>query len=117
MISFILTAKRLLDALWKSFKNPVFQSLFVTLVLIVLSGTLFYSKVEGWAMIDAIYFAVVSLIPTGVETGLRPVTELGKIFTMMYLIVRVGIMIGLIGVIAKAVIRFEAKEKIGRGNR
>jgi hypothetical protein len=113
MISFILTAKRLLKALWKSFRHPVFKSLFMTLLFIVISGTLFYTKTEGWALFDAIYFSIVSLIPSGVETGLSPVTKLGKLFTMMYLIVGVGVMIGLIGIIGKAVIDFD-KEAEGK---
>lgn len=107
MISFILTAKRLLKALWKSFRHKVFKSLFFTLVFIILSGTLFYTRIEGWALLDSIYFSVVSLIPSGFDTGLSPVTNLGKLFTMMYLIVGVGVMIGLIGMIGKAVIDFD----------
>jgi len=117
MISFFLTAFRLLKAIIKSFSHPVFKSLIVTLLLIVLSGTIFYTKVEGWKVLDAIYFGVVSLIPTGVNTGLSPVTTLGKIFTMMYLIVGIGVMIGLIGVIARAVIDFDSieTEESGKG--
>ncbi|KGR85795.1 potassium channel family protein [Lysinibacillus odysseyi] len=109
MISFFLTAKRLLKALIKAIKQPIFKSLIMTLFLIILSGTLFYSKIEGWAYIDAIYFAVVSLIPSSVEIGLSPVTTLGKIFTMMYLVVGVGVMIGLIGIIGKAVLDVDFK--------
>jgi hypothetical protein len=110
MISFILTAIRLLIAIVKSFTHPVFTSLLVTLLLIVLSGTFFYTKVEGWDTVDAIYFGVVSLIPTGVETGVSPITTLGKVFTIMYLIVGTGVMIGLIGIIAKAVIDFDSNK-------
>jgi len=110
MISFILTAKRLLEALFISFKEKVFLSLLTTLLLINLSGVLFYSSVEGWSYLDAFYFSWVSLIPSGVDTGLVPVTSLGKIFTMMYLVVGVGIMIALLAVIAKAVLNFEEEE-------
>lgn len=110
MISFILTAKRLLEALIIAFKEKVFLSLLSTLLLINLSGVLFYSSVEGWSYLDAFYFAWVSLIPTGVDTGLAPVTTLGKIFTMMYLVVGIGVMIGLLAVIAKAVVNFEEEE-------
>ena len=110
MISFILTAKRLLQALFISFKEKVFLSLLSTLLLINLSGVLFYSSVEGWSYLDAFYFAWVSLIPTGVDIGLAPVTTVGKIFTMMYLVVGMGVMIGLLAVIAKAVLNFEEEE-------
>lgn len=116
MVSFFLTAIRLIGAIVKSFAHPVFKSLLFTLLLIVLSGTLFYTKVEGWTTIDAIYFGTVSLIPTGVETGLSPTTTIGKVFTIMYLIVGTGIMIGLIGIIAKAVIDFDSKKEHKNGD-
>lgn len=109
MISFFLTANRLLKALLKAVRQPIFKSLIFTLLLIILSGTLFYSKIEGWPYIDAVYFAVVSLIPSSLETGLSPITTMGKIFTMMYLIVGVGVMIGLIGIIGKAVLDIDFK--------
>lgn len=92
MISFILTTKRLLKALIRAFKQPLFISLFTTLFFILLSGTMFYTKVEGWSILDAIYFCVVSLIPSGVDTSLTPTTNLGKVFTMFYLAVGVGVM-------------------------
>ena len=115
MISFFLTAKRLLKALIKAIKQPICKSLIATLFLIILSGTLFYSKIEGWAYIDAIYFAVVSLIPSSIEVGLSPITTVGKIFTMMYLIVGVGVMIGLIGIIGKAVLDVDFKSSSENG--
>ncbi len=52
----------------------------------------FYTNVEGWTALDAIYFSVVSLIRTGVETGFTPVINLWKVFTMMFLIVSVRVM-------------------------
>ena len=60
MFSFILSAKRLVKGLWRSFKRPQFLSLFTTLFLIILSGTLFYKGTEGWYWLDAMYFAVVN---------------------------------------------------------
>lgn len=111
MLSFILTVKRLLEALVKAFKNPLFLSLFTTLFLIILSGTLFYTKKEGWDVLDAIYFCVVSLIPTGVDTNLSPVTNLGKIFTMLYLVVGTGVMFITLLTLGKTMINIEALEE------
>lgn len=44
MISFILTAKRLLEALLVAVKDKVFISLLTTLLIINLSGVLFYTS-------------------------------------------------------------------------
>ena len=114
MISFILTTKRLLSALLVAIKDRIFLSLISTLFLINLSGVLFYTKIEGWTYLNAIYFSWVSLIPTGIDIGYGPETPLGKVFTMMYLVVGVGVMIGLLALIAKAVINVDDEESIIR---
>ena len=111
MISFFLTALRLLKAVGKALARPAFQSLLFTLFLILLSGTLFYTTVEGWSVLNAIYFGIISLIPSSIDIGMAPVTDAGKVFTMMYLIVGVGVMISLLGVIAKEVIDFNPDKK------
>lgn len=111
MLSFVLTVKRFLEALVKAFRSPMFLSLFTTLFLIILSGTLFYTKKEGWGVIDAIYFCVVSLIPTGVNTNLSPVTNLGKVFTMFYLVVGTGVMFITLLSLGKTMINKEALEE------
>ena len=114
MISFILTAKRLLEGILIALKDKIFISLLSTLFIINLSGVLFYVKVEGWSYLNAIYFSWISLIPSGIDIGYGPETALGKVFTMMYLVVGVGVMIGLLALIAKAVINFDEQESIIR---
>lgn len=111
MLSFILTVKRFLEAFIKAFKEPIFLSLFTTLFFILLSGTLFYTKKEGWDVLDAIYFCVVSLIPTGVETNLYPATDFGKVFTMIYLVVGTGVMFITLLTLGKTMINAEALEE------
>ena len=114
MISFILTAKRLLEAILVAVKDKVFISLLTTLLIINLSGVLFYSKLEGWSYLDAIYFSWVSLIPSSIDIGYSPETPLGKVFTMMYLVVGVGVMIALLAMIAKAVVNIDKEDTILR---
>lgn len=111
MLSFILTVKRFVEAFIKAFKEPIFLSLFTTLFFILLSGTLFYTKKEGWDVLDAIYFCVVSLIPTGVETNLYPATDIGKVFTMIYLVVGTGVMFITLLTLGKTMINAEAFEE------
>ncbi|MFJ5770494.1 potassium channel family protein [Psychrobacillus sp. NPDC093180] len=111
MLSFILTVKRFIEAFFKAFKEPIFLSLFTTLFFILLSGTLFYTKKEGWDLLDAIYFCVVSLIPTGVETNLYPSTDLGKVFTMIYLVVGTGVMFITLLTLGKTMINAEGLEE------
>lgn len=107
MISLFLTLKRLLSAIFRIGKEPLFKTLLFTLTLILVSGTLFYYQLEGWSLFDSFYFAFVSLIPTGVETGLVPDTTISKVFTMVYLIVGVGAMLLLLMKLGFAVVKLD----------
>lgn len=110
MVSFILSLKRLIEGLFRAFKRQDFLSLFATLCLILLSGTMFYHSVEKWSWLDSFYFAFVSLIPTSINSGLVPVTDFGKIFTMVYLMVGVGVMFMILIIIGRSLIKTENNE-------
>lgn len=111
MVSFVLTAWRLVKALFGVMKMRLFWAVLTTLALILLSGTLFYHQIEGWALLDAFYFSFISLMPTGVDTGLAPTAPLSKAFTMIYLIVGMGVMLAMILMIGRSVLKFEEQEE------
>ena len=104
MISFILTLKRLLKALWHAFQMKNFQVLFVLVLIVLLSGTIFYVKQEGLSVIDSLYFCIATLSTVG-HPSFSPETVLGKIFTMIYIVGGTGLFIGLIGYLAYAMIQ------------
>lgn len=81
-----------------------FQAIFVLVLVILLSGTIFYVKQEGLSIIDALYFCVTTLSTVGHPT-FEPQTSLGKVFTMLYIIVGTGLFLAMIGHIAYALIR------------
>jgi hypothetical protein len=55
-------------------------------------GTLVYSVLEGWSLLDALYFCVVTLATVGYG-DLHPVTDLGKAFTILYILTGVGVLV------------------------
>jgi len=110
MISFLLTAKRLLSGIFYAFKLKNFQVLFFLIVLMLISGTLFFSKEEGLSIMDALYFCVVTLSTVG-HPSFEPQTSLGKVFTMIYIIVGTGLFLGMMGHIAYAIIKSSQKEE------
>ena len=63
-------------------------------LLTLLLGTFFYHLVEGWSFLDSIYFCVVSLGTVGYG-DFTPKTDLGKIFTIVYLINGIVILLAL----------------------
>lgn len=125
MISFLLTLKRLLSGLFHAFKHKNFQVLFVVILFVLLSGTLFYTREEGLSVIDALYFCIATLSTVG-HPDFVPQTAFGKIFTMVYIVVGTGLFMGLLGYIAYGVVKSsqredkeekEKKDKNGKGGR
>lgn len=110
MISFILTLKRLLSGLFHAFKNKDFIALFVLILLVLLSGTLFYTKEEGLSVIDALYFCVMTLSTIG-DPSFVPQTAFGKIFTMIYVVAGTGLFIALIITVARSILNSKKKDK------
>lgn len=104
MISFLITFKRLVSGLWRAFKLKNFQALFVLVLLVLLSGTIFYVKEEGLSIVDALYFCVTTLSTVG-HPSFEPQTTLGKWFTMVYIMVGVGLFLSMVGYIAYALIQ------------
>ena len=65
-------------------------TLFTTLPIVVLSGTVFFRYVEGWTWVDAYFFTVVTLSTVGYG-NLVPVTVIGKIGTTVFIFLGLGV--------------------------
>lgn len=99
MTSFFLTFARFFRALRINIKDSEFRKLFLVVFALLFSGMLFYHFAEGWRLIDALYFSVTTL--TTVGTTLYPTHDISKIFTMVYLIVGIGVMLSFITHVAQ----------------
>lgn len=108
---FIGTLIGFLRGIWKGFKDPEFRALFLLVLLLLVCGTIFYMRVEKWNLLDAIYFCVTTLTTIGFGEP-HPVTALGKIFTILYVILGISILLGFIDKIARGITpKREVKEK------
>nr|WP_145403909.1 potassium channel family protein [Paenibacillus xylanexedens] len=103
MVSFALTLKRLLKGIFYAFKDPKFLALFVLTVATLLSGTLFYTRVEGLHWIDALYFCAVTLTTVG-HPSFVPSTGLGKAFTVIYMFAGIGLTFAMIARITAGIL-------------
>ncbi|MFV8826600.1 potassium channel family protein [Alkalihalobacterium sp. APHAB7] len=99
MISFLLTVKRMVKAVINASKDKEFQTLLFFTILTFISGTIFYSQVEGMRVIDAFYFSVMTLTTVGFG-DFAPQTDFGKLFTVVYTLVGIGLILGFINKIA-----------------
>ncbi len=68
-----------------------FRALLVVEVVLLGSGTLFYQYIEHWNWIDALYFCVVTLATVGYG-DLHPTTQVGRLFTIPFIIVGVAML-------------------------
>jgi len=100
MVSFLITIGRFVHAIWRGLRDPEFRALLILVVITLLTGTLFYAKVEGWRMLDAFYFSFITLTTIGFG-DLVPTTPGSKIFTMIYVVVGIGILLGFIEMVAR----------------
>lgn len=104
MISLFLNIVRLIKAIFYSWQLPDFKAGFALCVLILLSGTIFYRSVEGWSWIDAFFFSAMMVSTVGLS-DLTPQTEIGKLFTVLYVFIGVGIFVLLFSQFARAMIK------------
>lgn len=65
-------------------------TLVLTLLMIVLAGTVFFHIVEGWSWLDSYFFTVITLSTVGYGS-LVPVTAIGKIGTTIFIFVGLGV--------------------------
>ena len=110
MLSLRLTMFRLLKAVVRSWGIPRFRAAMMLAVILLMSGTIFYRSVEGWSWIDALYFSATTVSTVGFG-DLAPQTDLGKIFTVVYIFVGVGVFVLLFAQFAKALLRAEEREE------
>ncbi len=71
--------------------NPESRVLVISAVATVAVGTVVYMYLEGWTLIDALYFSVVALATVGFG-DLHPTTDAAKLFTVLYIISGLGIL-------------------------
>jgi voltage-gated potassium channel len=83
---------------WRS--DPEFRTLVVIVLITLLSGTIFYSWVEGWSVVDALLFSVTALTTVGYG-NLVPTTTISKLFTVIYIFAGISIILGFIDTVAK----------------
>ena len=67
-----------------------FHSAFFSVVAYFLVGALFYCTIEGWTVIDAMYFTAATFTTVGYG-DVRPETDGGKIFSCLYIIVGISV--------------------------
>jgi voltage-gated potassium channel len=67
-------------------------------ILFLMGGTFYYTAEEGWSHTDSFYFSTITLTTIGYG-DLHPTTDESKIFTALYTLAGVGVMLYLLGTV------------------
>ena len=90
---------------------PIYRLLTVITLTVLVIGVVFYHYVEHFTWVDSIYFCVVTLATVGYG-DIVPKTDPGKIFTVFYILIGVGILSAFIrSFLVRAQDRREKKER------
>ncbi len=100
MISFLMTTWNLLTSLLSGIGDPQFRRLLFTAAVLILSGTIAMNRIEGWAVVDAFYFSVITLTTVGFG-DFTPETSLGKVFTAFYVLSGIGVIVAFINALGE----------------
>ena len=101
MIGLFVMLRRFVRAIVAAWRSDVaFRMLLALVVSLLVSGTTFFTLVEGWSVLDSFYFSVTTLTTVGFGDP-SPATAAGKIFTIVYIFVGLGVIGGFINVLAK----------------
>jgi hypothetical protein len=99
VIAFLTTLKSFVTAIRRGWGDPQFRALGFLVVVLLGSGTVFYWRFEGWTVIDSLYFSVITLTTVGYG-DLAPTTTLTKVFTMVYVLIGLGILVAFLSAVA-----------------
>lgn len=91
---------RFIRTVWALLKDPDTRGVVYVVIAVLLAGMLFYHSVEGWSWLDSLYFSVITLTTVGYG-DFSPKTDAGKVFTMIYIVVGLGILAGFISLVAQ----------------
>ena len=90
---------RFVRTIVRSLGDQEFRALFALVIALLTLGSVFYWQVEGWSLFNSLYFSVITLTTVGYG-DFSPHTVAGKAFTMVYILLGIGILLALIETIA-----------------
>ena len=108
MIPLLLAFRGLRRAIVAVWRDPETKSLPLVAGALVLAGTLFYWRFEDWTVIEALYFCVVVLTTVGFG-DFTPTSAGTQIFTIIYILTGLGILVALLSSVAQQYLRLKAE--------
>lgn len=103
-ISLIINSYRLLKTVVRGLhRDAEFRVLLFFITILVTGGTLFYHQVEGWTVLDSVYFCITTMATIGFG-DLTPSSPTSKVFTIIYAILSIGCFVAFCSKIAVIIV-------------
>jgi len=91
------------------FQRHTYKALAASAVFLIASGTVIFSLLEDWSIVDSLYFCVVTVTTVGFG-DITPDTDVAKLFTVVYIIIGIS----LISTFLDARMKKHASQRSGR---
>ncbi len=85
---------------------------FLFFLIIVVLGAFIYSNLEGWRLLDSFYFVVMTLTTIGYGDFV-PITDFGKVFTIVFSIIGVASMFYFFSLIGSSIFKKHIEAQVG----
>ena len=113
MLPLALAFHKLARAMAAVWRDPETKALPIVAGALVVSGTIFYWRVEDWTVVEALYFSVVTLTTVGFG-DFAPASTGGQIFTIFYILTGIGVFVALLASVAQQYIAQKAESPSAR---
>jgi voltage-gated potassium channel Kch len=108
VFSLALALRGLARAVLAVWRDPETKALPLVAGALIVSGTIFYWHFEDWTIIEALYFSVVTLTTVGFG-DFAPTSAGTQIFTIIYILTGIGVLVALLTSVAQQYIRQKAE--------
>ena len=110
LINGLLLPIRAVRSMWR---DPEQRGPLLLALSLLIVGTVFYMLVEGWSVVDSVYFCTMSLATVGYG-DVVPHTDAGKIFTVVYVLSGIGILVSLFTTLTARTLAIQAEVRRAR---
>jgi voltage-gated potassium channel len=100
MLSLLLIIWNFIRGLASGASDPAFRRILTFSVIVLVSGTIAMNRIEGWSLFDSFYFSVIALTTVGFG-DFSPQTDLGKLFTIFYVLTGIGIIVAFVNALGE----------------
>ncbi len=102
--------RAILRTLREVWAEPGGRLLILSVLAILVTGTVFYTLVEDWSVIEALYFTVITLTTIGYG-DLHPTTEFSRLFTIFFVLAGVSTLLGFLNFILGRTVKDQVEKR------